>query len=377
MSNVNKPSIPSNASIPVHTNAASSAKVSSTASATPAASGVTSRSSLQSPAFKGFQVPSILTWKNPFETGVLLAETLGLFLVFGSTFTLRYFLRFASSVVGLLSVVEWASRSVSGQRKGLVSTYQPSRFLPLSENVVNDVASYVAYAFRRLTFGIQHLLDARDPAKGLRLAGLLYGSYILLWIFSLKALLLSGIIVAFSVPPLYLQFKPEVDKAISQILAHLHEHAKNASTQIHAKAGPQIEFVKKLVGPRGGFDTTKNVSPIGEVPTAAAKPTQYTSQKPSSLNTSPLATSGLSSSHSTESPSNAPTPGVAHTNPANVVKPVNVNTNPTSANQIPDDLFKSFDTVPTLAGNVPIDHQKLSAALAADKAKAEGAVNGL
>lgn len=371
MSSMNKTAVPekTSASTP-------GIKLTSTDNTSISASSFTANAtSYSSPAFKGFQTPDILTWKNPYDTGILLAEALGLFIVFGSTLTLRYFLKFASSIVGLLSLTEWASRSVSGQRKGLVSTYQPSRFLPLSEKVVNDVASYVAYAFRRLTFGIQHLIDARDPVKGLKLAGALYGTYILLWIFSLKALLLTSIIVAFSVPPLYLQFKPEVDKIIGQIQAHLHEHAKTVSKHFYAKAGPQIEFVRKLVGPRGGFDTTKNVSPIGDVPTAAAKPTQYTTLKSPSTKVLPFTASDLDLPDLFESRTTPSASGVS--NPASTVKPVNVKSNPVTASQIPDDMLRAFDSVPTLAGNVPIDHQELSATLAADKAKAKGAINSL
>lgn len=342
--------------------------------------------------FGGFKVPYILSWRNPYETGVLLAEVLGLFVMFSSTLTLRWFLRAAFWIVGAASFVEWGSRTVSGQKQGLVTAYQPSRFLPLSDSVVNDVASYVSYVFRRVIFGIQHVLDARDPEKGFKLAGLFYVLYVFLGLLKLRTLLLTAIVLSFSLPPLYLQFKTEVDDVITKVQAHVHEHLKQLHAKAHAKAGPQIDYVKKLVGPRGGFPGTANASPVGETPTAAAKPTAYTSGSStsgsgatSSARDSSAHNTGFSSGPSLDS--TLGTPSGSHFGSPSASGPISgleatADKTPFGSHEsksgaqtgsaksgVHDDAFKNFDSVPTLAGNVPIDHEKLSHALAEDKAK--------
>ena len=296
------------------------------------------------PTFPGFYVPPILSWRNPTETGILLAETLGLFLVLSSPLSLRLFLKFSAYLIGLLSLVELGSRSVSGKPKGLVTSYQPSRFLPFTDSFVHDVANYVAHIFSRATFGIQHLLDARDPSKGLKLAGAFYVTYILLCLLPLKSLILTAIILTFSLPPLYLQFKPEVDRVVSDLQAKLQEHKKVASDKIYAKAGPHIEKAKKFF------------------PVAAAV------SAPASASTEPTTTATPAASKDTSSFGAVPASGAV---------PSSVSSSASKVAGNPEDAFKNFDSVPTLAGNIPIDQDKLSATLAANRAKAEGAVNGL
>lgn len=353
--------------------------------------------------FAGFQVPHILSWKNPYETGSLLAEALGIFIVLSSTFSLRFFLKIFSSVIGLFSIVEWGSRAISGQRKGLILNYRPSRFLPLSDSFVHDLTNYLTYSIRRVTHSIEGLVDAREPFHGLQLAALLYATYVLLGLFSLKTLVLLTIVFAFGLPPLYLQFKSQIDELISDLLSKAHKQSKVLHDKIDEKAGPQISQVKKLFGSRGGFPGTAAVNPIGEVPTAAAQPTAFTSSAahPESSATSrsvpsasshsaatPYASFGsadavkdAATTHTPETASKAA--GVAGTpiyeKTTTTTSPENstTTTTKTTTTTVPADEFKNFSTVPTLVGNVPIDQEKLEAALSADKAKNEGAVNGL
>lgn len=331
--------------------------------------------------FSGFQVPYILSWKNPYETGTLLAETLGIFAVFSSTLSLRVFLKLASTIIGLFSIVEWGSRAISGQRQGLILNYKPSRFLPLSDSVVNDVANYVSYAFRRVIFGIEHLVDARKPVCGLQLAAGLYVAYFFLGIFSLKTLVLASIIIAFGLPPLYLEYKTEVDDAINEYHAKAHQQAKVLGDKIYEKVGPQIEQVRKIVGPRGGFPGSANVSPIRDVPTAAAKPTAYTS-------TASTSQSSAAPTHSSKSETSGPTHYAATPSTGSVpvtyesitTSSPNSTTTTTTAHSTSAadaaDVLKTYDSVPTLVGTVPVDQKKVNAILA-EKAKDEGAVNGL
>lgn len=361
--------------------------------------------------FSGFQVPHILSWKNPYETGSLLAEALGIFLVLSSTFSLRFFLKIFSTVIGLFSVVEWGSRAISGQRKGLILNYRPSRFLPLSDSFVQDLTNYLTYSIRRVTHSIEGLVDAREPFHGLQLAGLLYATYVFLGLFSLKTLVLLSILFAFGLPPLYLQFKAQIDEIVSELLSKAHKQTKVLHDKIDEKAGPQISQVKKLFGSRGGFPGTATVNPIGEVPTAAAQPTAYTSSAahPESTATSratpatsannaatPFASFGSADAVKSAATSHTPETTTVHA-PETAAKAAGVagapiyektttttspdanttTTTKTTTTTVPADEFKNFSTVPTLVGNVPIDQEKLSAALSADKAKNEGAVNGL
>lgn len=308
--------------------------------------------------FSGFYVPPILSWQNPASTGIVLAETLGLFLVFSSPLTLRYFLKYSAYLVGLLSLAEIGSRTVSGKPTGLVSSYRPSRFVPINDKFVNDVASYVAHIISRATFGIQHLLDARDPVKGLKLAAAFYTVSVFLSFLPLKSLVLTSIVLAFSLPPLYLQFKPEVDEAVEKLAAKFHEQTKVAQTKFHEKAGPHLEKVKKFLPQSGAVKAS----------TATTVPSTSTSTTVPSTSTTAPAAAATSTSTSTF--------GAVPTSSTADVK-TTVTSTAASVKAPADDTFKTFDSVPSLAGNIPIDHEKLAAQLAADRAKAEGAVNGL
>ena len=307
--------------------------------------------------FEGFKVPYILTWKNPYETGVLLAKILVIFAI-GIKMTPRCFFKLFFYSIGSLSALEAISKAVTGT--GIVSSMQPSRFLFLSDYMVDDFASHLSCVFRRLTVGFMHLIDARNPCQGIRLSAAAFVIYILLGVFSVRNLIFTIIISAFSLPPLYIANKEIIDQGINQTIAQAHELTRSISTKVHEKAGKQIDCVKNLVGPilgpRGGFPGHANVSPIGEVPTAAAKPTEHTSTKtPTTEELKDL----------TKDYDSVPT----------LVGNVSLNKEKSTDVTAEDlkELTNKYDSVPTLSGNVPIDHTKLNATIDAGAAEAEAA----
>lgn len=282
--------------------------------------------------FTGLEFPYALTWKNPYETGVLLTKVLVGFAI-AAKLTPQLFFRLFYLTVGALSLAEAATKLVTGT--GVVSTLQPSRFLFLSDYEIDDYASCVTCAVRRATAVSLSLVDARDPWKGLQLSFGAYFVYQLLKVFSLRNLVFVLIIGAFSLPPLYLALKTEIDDTVEHLRVQALEGVDAASTKLHEKAGKQIDFVKNLLGPRGGFPGHANPSPVGEVPTAAAKPTEFTA---TSADATPAA------------------------NAASTTTP--------SATELKD-ITAHFDSVPTLVGNVPVDHAKLNASIDAGKAESD------
>lgn len=226
-------------------------------------------------SYKSAKLPSILTWSNPKETGLLLGQLLLLWTVLSSTFTLRLFLRLSYWVVGALSFAEFASRKLQNSKTGVVSSYRPSRFLRIEDKKIDAFAQQVAGSIRKGYSGIEHVVDARDPTKGFSLSAVFWLSYKLLGAFSLKALFLFAIVALFSLPRLYLEFQEPIDNSIEEARKQVSEHVAKGKKLAHEKAGPQIEMVQKLVGThrdRGGFPSNngQGVSPLKEVPGSAA-----------------------------------------------------------------------------------------------------------
>lgn len=294
------------------------------------------------PGFKGFQVPRVLSWQNPQETGLLLAESLGIFVVLSSPFTLRVFLRLSFWLVGLFSLVEIVSKHLNGQQSGFIGGAKPSRFLPLNDTVANQVASALSKLLHKIISGVEDVLDAKNPIEGLKIAGVCRLLYFLLGLFSVKCLVLVSIVLAFGLPPLYLQFKPQVDEAITELHSKADVHAKKVGDAAYAKAGPQIDFAKKLLGKRGGFPAKANVSPVTDFEGASAKPTAYTS--------------GASTTPSAAEPS----PSASSSSNGGTVPVETKTTTTTHTAQVPEDVFAKFDSVPSLAGNIPIDQKKVN-----------------
>lgn len=292
--------------------------------------------------FTGINVPYILTWKNPYETGVALAKALVAFTIFVKI-TPQLFLKYFFIVIGSLSVIEVASKAISGT--GIVSSLQPSRFLFISDYALDDYASCVTCTIRRIASDAVRLIDARSPCYGVRLAATAFFVYQVLKIVSLRNLVFVSIISAFSLPPLYLANKKQVDEAVEHFRIQSCEVVDSVKAKVHEKAGKQIDMVKNVLGPRGGFPGHANPSPVGEVPTAAAKPTEFTQK--SAGQDEEVASSGASVKTSATTPSAAEL----------------------------KDITSQFDSVPTLAGNVPINHAKLNESLEASVAETTAAVN--
>lgn len=317
--------------------------------------------------FQGFNVPPALSWRNPQETGLLLAESLGIFVVLSSPLTLRLFLRLSFWLVGLFSLIELVSKHLNGQQQGFIAAAKPSRFLPLNHTVANQAANALSNLLRKIISGVENVLDAKNPVKGLKIAAVCRLVYSLLGIFSVKFLVLFSIVLVFGLPPLYLQFKTQVDDAITELRSQASGHAKKVGDAAYAKAGPQIDFVKKLVGNRGGFPAKANVSPVKDFDGASAKPTAFTS----GASTSPAA-SAASATHAapsapvtSKSPSAAPksTTTGETVSPSKAAGSIPVETKTTTTThtaQVPEDVFSKFDSVPSLAGNIPIDQDKVN-----------------
>lgn len=218
--------------------------------------------------FKGFSVPPILTWENPYATGSLLAQAVGLWVVFSSTFTLRVALRAFYWIVGVLSVVEAVSRKFNNSKHGIVSDYRPSRFLAIDDHTVARLSTSVSRAIKMVIEGIQTVLDAECPASGLALAAGAWLLRLLVGVISLKTVTLIAILFAFGLPPVYLQFKGPIDASIKQSIDLAHVKALELRKLIEQKLGPYFQFLHKLPG-SGPRPSRQHINPV---PTANKEP---------------------------------------------------------------------------------------------------------
>lgn len=339
--------------------------------------------------FTGFTVPDVLTWRDVNKTGVLAGEAIGAWVVLSSTWSLRLFLRLSSYALFFLAIGEYATRILYGSKTGLVASYRPSRFLP-DDRQLQHLASTLASQFRGVLTKAGLLVDSRTPSLNIKVAVASYFSYLILGLIPLRILALLAILLTFSVPVAYLQFKPQVDQVITQLLSSAHAHKAKACKLAHDKAGPQINFVKKLAGSRqrGGFPSQGQPNPSygsGSSTGAATGTTTgastghstgHSSGNAYASSTAPLSTGSSSSATHSSGPS-IPAGAPATTSreyatgaQPSIPAPQGSTTAPdasfgTSSNlsgagtsTLPKE-FEQFDSVPTLAGNVSLDKAKI------------------
>lgn len=282
--------------------------------------------------------PPILTWHDPIKSGTLFGELLAILLVLRYGNLLRVSLRLIYWSIGLTTVAEYVSRKFYGSKKGLVSSYKPSRFIGVSQSSLEVRATKLAHCFADSFASVKHVIDGED----LCLSSFIFLSavvgYILTGFLSMSGLLLLTLVSSFSIPPIYLQFQHQIDDLIDVAHKELGDKYDKVHKQVSDAAEPHITKAKTHINKfsstlglnRGGFPTTpaeKKAAPVSkpeDIPGPAAKAAEPVVKSPKISETATAADTAA-----TETTSKAPS--VA-------------------------EVLANADSVPTLIGNVSLDH---------------------
>lgn len=304
------------------------------------------------PIAKKANFPPILTWQNPVKSGTLVAELLGALLLLRYGNLLRFGLRATYWAVAVSGSAEYASRLFSGNRHGVVSSYKPSRFININQVTVEKYTNKAAKAAVDTIHDVKRLFDAEDLALSLTVFIGAFFAYLLTGVLSVSTLLIVSVVLAFTVPPVYLKFQKEIDHFAAIAHQEVTKHANTASAHVNKAIGPHLDVAKKhaanvssIVGlNRGGFpsDATKSakttsadVPPVGTV--KAAEPVVKTPK----ITESSVPPASTATTHSTTT-----------TTTTLPKKPAPEATSPHTA-AYPDIL--KYDTVPTLTGSINLN----------------------
>lgn len=276
--------------------------------------------------------PAILTWQDPIKSGTVFGQLLAVLLVlrYGNLF--RISLRLVYWTVGTIGAVEFVTRKFQGSHKGLFSSYKPSRFIGVSQTSLEVHSRRLAQCFADSFADAKQIIDGEDLGLSLFVFIASFIGYILTGFLSISALLLMTLILAFSAPPVYLQFQTQIDELLASVQKELGDKYEQVHKKASDAAGPHIAKAKAHINSlagnlgvnlnRGGFPSTpadKKVAPVAkpdDIPGPAANPAE------------PVVKSPKLSKNAADSSSKAPS--VA-------------------------EVLANADSVPTLVGNVSLD----------------------
>lgn len=191
----------------------------------------------------------LLTWKQPLVTARWFGGIVAALVLLKVNVLLHlFYLGFLALLV--TAGAEYAGKIVTG--KGLVSHYvgTPPRYAGVLEA---DVLPEVVKAVDCVEQKAHAIIYAHDVELTAKAAGVLYALYHLTLWFSLYTLALALVIAAFTLPPVYVANKREIDAAANHYYRLARAKAHELYELVHAKAAPHLEAAAKKTGPVGAF----------------------------------------------------------------------------------------------------------------------------
>lgn len=195
----------------------------------------------------------LLTWKNPVATGKVFGGlVLGLVLL--KVNVINYF--FYVAYLGLLvsAAAEYVGKLITGQ--GFVTKYTVHG--PLYSKIVNESLLPAVGRFATcFESQIQRIVYAQDIELTLKAAGVSYILYFVTSYLSLYTISIISVVLAFTLPYLYIQNKDEIDAAVAHYSKLLKQKSSELTDQAHKAAAPHLDNLAKKTGPVGDFILSK------------------------------------------------------------------------------------------------------------------------
>lgn len=159
------------------------------------------------------------------------------------------------------AAVEYAGKFVTGQ--GFVTKYKPTH-ASCAKRFNDEVLPLVAKATTKLEEEFQKIVYAHDIETTLKAAGISYVIYKLTSLISFFNLIATAVVLAFTIPGIYLQNKTEIDNIIAELTAQAKAQLSVASKKANEytanaqeKAAPFVNDLVKKTGPVGSFIQSK------------------------------------------------------------------------------------------------------------------------
>ena len=213
---------------------------------------------------------SIFNWEDPIRTATAFGECLVLLAIFQSADFLRLVLRLCYLFIGITALTEIGTKFLNGGKAGLVSSYRPSRLMPINKDHVQYHANMFATMFAEVLYWVRRVVDARD----LKLTGVsvfcLWFTYCLTAVFPVSSILSLLVIGAFTVPAIYTRFRAEIDHARGHLGGICNKHYSTYHNQITSATQPHISKVSEVWGTVFGAGAGAGAGAAAAAPAAAA-----------------------------------------------------------------------------------------------------------
>jgi hypothetical protein len=233
---------------------------------------------------------SIFNWEDPIRTATAFGECLVLLAIFQNADLLRFVLRLCYLFIGITALTEIGTKFLNGGHAGLVSSYRPSRLMPINKDHVQYHANMFATMFAEALYWVRRVVDARD----LKLTGVsiffLWFTYCLTAVFSVSSILSLLVIGAFTVPAIYTRFRVEIDHARGHLGGICTKHYNNYHNQIATATQPHLSKVSAAWGSVFGAGAGAAAAPPAAAAPAAA-PSVRSMKAPSVRSVHPAAAS--------------------------------------------------------------------------------------
>lgn len=171
------------------------------------------------------------------------------------------------------TALEAAGRFVFKGDQGLVSQFAPQEYFTVSRETMDPIFNEV---FSLLNFGFtefQRLLFARNIQHTSIAFVLSFVAYNLIRFLPLWALTMIGIILAFALPPVYIQNQQAIDGHLnqaSQLGAAHYNNAVGAASKHASVATEKVKLAAIDLGAKAGVDVNRYISGPGPVQSTSA-----------------------------------------------------------------------------------------------------------
>lgn len=196
----------------------------------------------------------LLTWKDPVQTGKIFGSIIASLIVFKTVNLFNVFFHLAYIGLLLSAAAEYAGRLVTGT--GFVTKYGPSTNA-FANQFNNEVLPLVAKFNVKLEKEFQSIVYAHDIETTLKAAGLSYILFKITSWFSIFTLFTTSVVLAFTVPAVYLKNRKQIDALVAEYSACAKSRFANVSKLAKEKAAPIVENLIEKSGPLGNFINSK------------------------------------------------------------------------------------------------------------------------
>lgn len=140
--------------------------------------------------------------------------------------------------------------------EGFITKYKPSANT-IAKQINNDVLPLVAKFNLRLEKEFQDIVYAHDIETTLKAAGISYVLFKVTSWFSFFTLFTTTVVLAFTVPAIYVRNKEHIDALVAEYSACAKSKFANVTKLAQEKATPIVQNLIEKSGPVGNFITSK------------------------------------------------------------------------------------------------------------------------